>query len=122
MYTIDNTTHKEREDTTMMTIEEYKKEAKKIKRVVITALLFFVGVTAWCIHDAFARGTLYTMRGTVVEVDEASRTTTFVDTEGEMWSFKGIKDWNVTDTIILTVNSRDTEDFHDDEIVGACKG
>ena len=106
----------------MMTIEDYKKDARRISRIIIVALLFFTAVIAWCLHDAFARGTLYTMRGTIVEVDEASRTTTFVDTKGEMWSFKGVKNWNVTDSIVLTVNSKDTADFHDDEVVGACKG
>ena len=74
-------------------------------------------------HEAYEDGTLYTIKGVVTEVDKEARLTTFVDTEGECWRFKGVKNWNEGDEIILTMNNNFTPQIlEDDKVVGARKG
>lgn len=105
-----------------MTQKEYKEASRRIIVSLLIAIVMIVGSTALMVRDAYQRGRLYTLTGTVTEVDQEARLTTFVDTEGECWRFRGVKNWEVNDAIIVTVNSNDTEDFHDDEVVGARRG
>lgn len=105
-----------------MTQREYRETTKRVVVTTVLAITVLIGSTAAMIHNAYTEGTLYTIRGTVVEVDQEERTTTFVDTEGEAWRFKGIKDWEVNDSIILTMNNNFTKyNKYDDKVIGACK-
>lgn len=106
-----------------MTQREYREATKRVVVTVVLAVVLLVGSTVVMIHNAYREGVLYTIKGTVIEVDQEARTTTFVDTEGECWQFKGIKDWEVNDSIILTMNNNFTKyNVYDDKVIGACKG
>lgn len=106
-----------------MTHKEYREATKRVVVTTVLAVTLLVSSTVAMIHNAYKEGVLYTIKGTVVEVDQEARTTTFVDTEGECWRFKGIKDWEVNDSIILTMNNNFTKyNKYDDKIVGARKG
>ena len=106
-----------------MTQKEYKEATKRVVVTTVLAVVLLVGSTVAMIHNAYREGTLYTIRGTVIEVDQEERTTTFVDTEGEAWRFKGIKDWKVNDSIVLTMNNNFTKyNKYDDKVIGARKG
>lgn len=106
-----------------MTHREYREATKRVVVTTVLAIVVLVGSTIAMIHNAYREGVLYTIKGTVVEVDQEARTTTFVDTEGEAWRFKGIKDWKVNDSIILTMNNNYTKyNVYDDKVIGARKG
>ena len=95
---------------------------KKINVITfICAILMLLGVVTFIMYDSFESGRLYTMKGIVTEVNEDTRQTIFVDEDGERWGFYGIKNWTVGDTIKLTVNSNDTIEVYDDEVIGAEK-
>lgn len=104
-----------------MTQKEYKEATKRVVITTVLAIVMLVGSTGAMIHNAYVEGVLYTKSGTVIEIDQEARTTTFVDTEGEAWRFKGIKDWEVNDTIILTMNNNHTTQIEDDKVIGARK-
>ena len=106
-----------------MTHREYTQATKRVVVTMMCAVMFIVGITTHLTIEAYREGTLYTIKGTVVEVDQEHRLTTFVDSEGEAWRFKGIKDWEVNDTIILTINNNFTKyNKYDDKVIGARKG
>lgn len=105
-----------------MTQREYREDTKRVVVTLIACTLFLCSTVGVMIHNAYKEGLLYTKTGTVIEIDEEVRLTTFVDTEGECWRFKGIKDWDVNDTIILTMNNNHTpQTVYDDKVIGACK-
>lgn len=106
-----------------MTQREYREATKRVVVTTVLAITVLVGSTIAIVHNAYREGVLYTIKGTVIEVDQKERLTTFVDTEGEAWRFKGIKDWKVNDAIILTMNNNYTKyNKLDDKVVGARKG
>ena len=104
-----------------MTKEEYKNITKRIVITLVIATMTLGAVVVSIMIDSFESGRLYTMKGIVTEVDEETRQTIFVDESGERWGFYGIKNWTVGDTIKLTVNSKDTIEIYDDEVIGAEK-
>lgn len=105
-----------------MTQREYREAIKRVVVTTVLAIIVLVGSTVAIVHNAYREGVLYTIKGTVIEVDQEARTTTFVDTEGEAWRFKGIKDWSVNNTIILTMNNNYTKyNKYDDKVIGARK-
>lgn len=106
-----------------MTQREYREATKRVVVTLVLAVVMLVGSTTAMIHNAYKEGVLYTIKGTVIEVDQEERLTTFVDAEGEAWRFKGVKNWEVNDSIILTMNNNFTKyDKYDDKVVGARKG
>lgn len=106
-----------------MTQREYREATKRVVVTTVLAIVMLVGSTTAMIHNAYREGVLYTIKGTVIEVDQEERLTTFVDTEGEAWRFKGVKNWKVNDSIILTMNNNYTKyNKYDDKVVGARKG
>lgn len=105
-----------------MTRKEYKEATRRVVVTMVLAVMFIVGVTAMLTHDAYKRGILYTMEGTVVGINYEERTTTFIDTNGEEWRFKGIGDWSFADRIVLTVNNNFTPlNEYDDKVINARK-
>lgn len=106
-----------------MTQREYREATKRVVVTTVLAITVLIGSTVAMIHNAYTEGVLYTIKGTVIEVDQEKRLTTFVDTEGEAWRFKGIKNWEVNDSIILTMNNNFTKyNKYDDKVVSARKG
>ena len=106
-----------------MTQKEYREATKRVVVTTMLAVIVLVGSTVAMIHNAYREGVLYTIKGTVIEVDQEARTTTFVDAKGEAWRFKGIKDWEANDLIILTMNNNYTKyNLYDDKVIGARTG
>ena len=104
-----------------MTREEYNNIARHNLITFISAIVGLILFISILTISWFQSGELYTMRGIVTEVNTMDRLTTFTDENGESWRFKGVKGWTVGDMITVTVNSNNTEDFHDDKVIGANK-
>ena len=104
-----------------MTREEYNNIAKRNLITFISAIVGLVLFISILSISWFQSGELYTMRGIVTEVNTTNGLTTFTDENGESWKFKGVKGWIIGDAITVTINSNNTEDFHDDKVIDANK-
>lgn len=53
----------------------------------------------------------------VVEVDDSADTVECVDTCGEVWAFYGTDEWQVGDSVVLTMDTCKTQSIYDDTII-----
>lgn len=104
-----------------MTKADYQKANKIVLLTVVITLCFYALLFISIMHYSFASGQVYNKEGVVSEVNLTDRTTTFIDENGEMWAFKGVKNWTVGDKIVCTMNSKNTVSIYDDEIIGVNK-
>ena len=53
----------------------------------------------------------------VVEIDDSADTVKCVDTCGEAWEFYGADEWQVGDSVVLTMDTCQTQSIYDDTII-----
>lgn len=97
------------------------------KRDIIKAIVVFIVCVALCacvakvVGDAIIRaeGNTYALTTVVVETDRDNDLVTCEDSNGNLWAFYGVEDWQVGDCASLLMNDRGTESVYDDEVQGA---
>ena len=104
-----------------MTTADYKRTHKRIFSTIIITICFYILLFISIMHYSFASGQIYNKKGIVSEVNLTNKTTTFIDENGEMWAFKGVKNWSVGDEIICTMNNNNTTSIYDDKVIGVNK-
>ena len=96
-------------------MEQYRQAKRTVIISMILCIFFWIFFVGFLNYDAYKTGRLYKLNGTITEVE--GDTITFVDNNGEEWQFRGVKDWCEGDTIEVIVNSNNTPEIQDDEIV-----
>lgn len=96
-----------------------------IDKVLSTLLILFVcGGLAWAGYTVTHRqtetqATTYALTTVVVETDTATDVVTCEDSNGNLWEFYGVEDWQVGDCASLLMNDQGTPIIYDDTIEGA---
>ena len=93
---------------------------KIIKSIGIIISIIFLWVGGFIIglkteQDFLARHT-YPNVGTVTEINREDDSVTFVDGVGFAWSFYGVEDWELGDTVVVIMYDKGTDSILDDEI------
>ena len=60
---------------------------------------------------------VYAITGRVVTISYAQDTVTFEDSNGHLWEFYGVEDWELYDCVSAVMNSMGTAIIYDDEVV-----
>ena len=90
-----------------------KKVLLSIVATAFIALFILVEVGAGNVkQDRF-----YPVSGTVVILDEISDIVHFQDHSGRIWSFYGVEDWQIGDSIAAIMDNMDSEEVKDDRVV-----
>ena len=90
-----------------------KKIFISIAVTALLALFILVEVGAGNVsHDRF-----YPLSGKVVILDEISDIVHFQDNSGRVWSFYGVEDWQVGDSIAAIMDSMESDEVKDDRVV-----
>lgn len=91
------------------------------KNTIITITLILVAVIATAIITSALNATddteLYSKTTVVAEVNTADNIVVCEDCEGELWVFEGCEGWQEGDFASLLMDTCNTEDIYDDEIV-----
>ena len=61
----------------------------------------------------------YALTTRVVKADRDNDIVTCEDSNGNLWEFYGVEDWEVDDCASLLMNNKGTENIYDDEIIRA---
>lgn len=88
----------------------------------IPYVLIILVCCAVAVLDVFvvhSQPTAYATTTVVVDCDKENDIVVCEDYNGERWEFSGVEDWQMNDVATLTMNTRGTEDIHDDEILSA---
>lgn len=64
----------------------------------------------------------YALTAQVVEIDKTTDVVTCEDSNGNLWDFYGVEDWQEGDCISLLMNTNGTADIYDDTICGTTYG
>jgi len=82
-------------------------------------LLVWIGgfMTGGSVEKEYLARHTYPNVGTVTEINEKDDSVTFTDAVGFEWSFYGVEDWEIGDTVVVTMYDCGTEDIRDDRIV-----
>lgn len=64
----------------------------------------------------------YALTAQVVEIDKTADVVTCEDSNGNLWDFYGVEDWQKGDCVSLLMNTNGTENIYDDEICGTTYG
>lgn len=92
-----------------------KKVLYSIVLTAFIALILIVNVGAGNVsHDRF-----YPISGTVVILNELSDTVHFLDLSGRVWSFYGVEDWQVGDSVAAIMDNMETDETKDDKVIKA---
>lgn len=96
--------------------------------VIAILLVTVIAFAIWFIcmgepKDAIERKPDYYALATVVTaIDRDTDVVTCEDSNGNLWEFYGVEDWQEGDNANLLMDSMDTERIYDDEICGVTYG
>ena len=68
------------------------------------------------IGENLTNGWYYALTTCVVNIDRENDIVTCEDSNGNLWEFYGVEDWEIGDCASLLMNSRGTEKIQDDTI------
>lgn len=97
------------------------KNLTKFQTICLIILLAIVAVmadkTICQIYNANQQKHLYPLTTTVTEIN--NDTVTVEDSNGNLWSFNGVEDWQVGDGCALIMDDNSTSEIVDDVIISA---
>ena len=85
----------------------------------VLIVLACCAVAALDVLVVLSQPTTYATTTVVTGFDTANDIVVCTDYNGEVWKFSGVEDWQMNDIATLTMDTRGTEDIHDDEILSA---
>lgn len=85
---------------------------KKIVLIAIAVLILAIPFLSYA-----ETSNLYAKSGRVVEVNKDFDFVTFIDSNGNLWSFLGTEDWMVGDWVAVIMDTMGTESIYDDRVV-----
>ena len=84
--------------------------------IILLAIIATVADKTICqLYNANQQKHLYPLTTTVTEIN--NDTVTVEDSNGNLWSFNGVEDWQVNDGCTLIMDSNGTENVTDDKIL-----
>lgn len=91
---------------------------------VVALIVVLIVLAAYGTHDEalgtnLTNGWYYALTTQVVEIDTENDVVTVEDSNGNLWDFYGVEDWEIGDCASLLMNSRGTEKVTDDRVEGA---
>lgn len=101
-----------------------------MKRIIIIIILTVLFIAA-CVGARFAdmnrevipnnkpAGEYYALTTRVEDISEAADRVLVEDSNGNLWAFKGVEDWQIGDCASLLMWDSGTENIKDDEIISA---
>lgn len=94
------------------------KETIKTALFIFMFLLFILATVTFSIKVNHTRSTKqYAMTTKVIKVDKPIDTVTIQDFNGNLWQFKGIKDWTEGAICSCIMNDNGTDSIKDDKII-----
>ena len=88
--------------------------------VIVGAALLWAGLTASSPKTSQApKHEYYALATVVVELAPKDDLVIVEDSNGNLWAFYGVEDWQVGDNANLLMDTQDTESVYDDAVVGA---
>lgn len=95
------------------------------KTTIITTIAFFAvialiaGFAAFTVnaHVNNTADRLYPLNTVVQEINEETDTVTCADYSGNLWEFYGVEDWQKGDFATMIMDTCDTANIFDDEII-----
>ena len=90
--------------------------------LIIIAIVLAVGVlgTLAVYYGAVeTNGEYYALTARVEDISEAADLVLVKDGNGNLWTFKGVEDWQIGDCASLLMWDNGTENIKDDEIISA---
>ena len=79
---------------------------------------FLLGVTTVSCLFLYNKSCIYNKSAVVVDVDYTADVITVEDSTGNLWTFEGVEDYDLSDRVALTMHDNGTEwDIKDDKII-----
>lgn len=79
---------------------------------------FLLGITTVSCLFLYNKSCIYSRSAVVVGVDYTSDVVTVEDSTGNLWTFEGVEDYDLSDRVALTIHDNGTDwDIKDDRII-----
>ena len=79
---------------------------------------FLLGVTTVSCLFLYNKSCIYSKSAVVVGLDYTADVATVEDSTGNLWTFKGVEDYDLSDRVALTMHDNGTDwDVKDDRII-----
>lgn len=83
--------------------------------IALAIVAAFTDLSLAKLYNANQQKHLYPLSTTVMEIN--NDTVTVEDSNGNLWSFNGVEDWEINDSCALIMNDNNTKDIRDDVII-----
>lgn len=99
-----------------------------MKNAILTIVVIICVVTVCALSIAAIKraepisNSYYALTAQVVEIDKTADVVTCEDSNGNLWDFYGVEDWQKGDCVSLLMNTNGTENIYDDTICGTTYG